>query len=288
MNTHPAMRRNIDLKTVHGFGQEWAAFDQHDLDPVEHRRLFDQYFSPFPFESLPQGAEGFDLGCGSGRWAALAAPRVGHLHCIDPSADALAVAKRRLTGFSNVSIHLASADDIPLADESQDFGYSLGVLHHIPDAAAAMANCVRKLKAGAPFLVYIYYRFDNRPGWYSALWRVSEFGRAAICRLPFPIRKAVTTMIAALVYWPLSRAAGALERRGRDVSSMPLMSYRYRTFYSLRTDALDRFGTRLEQRFTKAEITQMMSDCGLEDIRFRNEEPFWVACGRKRVEQTSR
>jgi 2-polyprenyl-3-methyl-5-hydroxy-6-metoxy-1,4-benzoquinol methylase len=32
----------------------------------------------------------------------------------------------------------------------------LGVLHHIPDTAAAMRDCVRKLKLGAPFLFYLY------------------------------------------------------------------------------------------------------------------------------------
>ena len=62
---------------------------------------------------------------------------------------------------------------------------------------------------------------------------------------------------------------------------MPLSTYRYRSFYSMRTDALDRFGTRLEQRFTRVEIEQMMRAAGLTDIRFSEEEPFWVACGRR-------
>jgi hypothetical protein len=49
----------------------------------------------------------------------------------------------------------------------------------------------------------------------------------------------------------------------------------------LRTDALDRFGTPLEQRFSKAEIDSMMRQAGLVDIRFSDREPFWVACGRR-------
>jgi hypothetical protein len=49
----------------------------------------------------------------------------------------------------------------------------------------------------------------------------------------------------------------------------------------MRTDALDRFGTRLEQRFTRAEIEVMMRRAGLTDIRFSETEPYWVACGRK-------
>jgi hypothetical protein len=49
----------------------------------------------------------------------------------------------------------------------------------------------------------------------------------------------------------------------------------------MRTDALDRFGTRLEQRFSRTQIEQMMITAGLKDIRFSEREPFWVACGIK-------
>ena len=280
MNTGSAAK-NIDLKTVEGFGEEWSAFDQSDLDPDEHRRLFEEYFSTFPFADLPEQAEGFDLGCGSGRWAALMAPRVGQLHCIDPSAKALAVAERRLAHCRNVRFHNAGVDNLPLADDSQDFGYSLGVLHHIPDTAAALASCVAKLKPGAPFLLYIYYAFDNRPLWFRAIWAATDLGRRAIARAPFPLRKGVTTAIAGLVYFPLARLAALLERQGAKVDDIPLSAYRRASFYTMRTDALDRFGTRLEQRFTRDEIAKMMKDCGLEAIIFREAVPYWVACGRK-------
>jgi ubiquinone/menaquinone biosynthesis C-methylase UbiE len=275
--------RNIDTAVVDGFGDEWDAFDQIDLPASEHQRLFDGYFSVFPKAAFTSDAEGFDLGCGSGRWAALVAPQVGKLHCIDPSPKALAIAKRRLGTEPNIAFHVAGADTIPLADNSQDFGYSLGVLHHIPDTAAAMRDCVRKLKPGAPFLVYLYYAFDNRPGWFRALWSTSEMGRRTISRLPFTLRKSVTEVIAALVYWPLARAARVVESGGFNVTNLPLSFYRNESFYTMRTDALDRFGTRLEQRFTRAQITQMMTDAGLSDVVFREEEPYWTACGRKNL-----
>jgi ubiquinone/menaquinone biosynthesis C-methylase UbiE len=272
---------NIDHYTVAGFGDEWAAFDQTQLSESEHRQLFDGYFGIFPFGSLPDQAEGFDLGCGSGRWAALVIDRVGKLHCIDPAAEALEVAKRRLAGHPAAVFHHASVDTMPIADASQDFGYSLGVLHHIPDTEAALQACTRKLKPGAPFLLYLYYRFDNRPRWFGAAWRTTEFFRRTISRAPFPLRKAITEGIAAAVYWPMARTARFLEKRGRDVSNLPLSAYRWRSFYSMRTDALDRFGTRLEQRFTRKEIAAMMTRAGLTDIRFSETEPFWVAVGRK-------
>lgn len=273
---------NRDQRTIDGFGEEWAAFDQAALGEEEWSRLFETYFSVFPFSKLPGGAAGFDLGCGSGRWAKGVAPKVGRLHCIDPSDKALNVARRRLASFDNVDFHLADSDSIPLQQGSQDFGYSLGVLHHVPDTAKAMRRCVDLLKPGAPFLVYLYYAFDHRPAWFRALWQVSDVVRRGISRLPFPARKTVTSAIAAGIYWPAAKASKLAERLGADVTAIPLSFYRNTSFYTMRTDALDRFGTRLEQRFTREEIASMMQSAGLGDVRFLEGEPYWVACGIKR------
>lgn len=270
---------NIDRQTVAGFGDEWDAYDQFALVDDEYDAWFEAYFHLFPWSELPPQAEGFDLGCGSGRWAAGVAPRVGQLHCIDPAPKALAVARRRLSKAGNVTFHAASVDNMPLTDGSQDFGYSLGVLHHIPDTAAALRRCVSKLKPGAPFLVYLYYALDGRPRWFRALWQASDRVRWGIARLPFPVRKAVTTGIAASTYLPLARLAGAAERFGLPFKHLPLSAYRHSSFYTMRTDALDRFGTRLEQRFTRAQIATMLAGAGLERVRFSEREPFWVALG---------
>ena len=50
----------------------------------------------------------------------------------------------------------------------------------------------------------------------------------------------------------------------------------------MRTDALDRFGTRLEHRFTKKEIVNMMEKSGLTNIKFSENSPYWVAVGKKK------
>ncbi|HLG41838.1 MAG TPA: class I SAM-dependent methyltransferase, partial [Planctomycetota bacterium] len=147
----PQRLSNVDPATVHGFGREWTRFDQRVLPPEEIQLRFNWYFSIFPWNTLPPGAIGFDLGCGSGRWARFVAPRVGLLHCVDASDAALDVARRNLADAPNCTFHHASADDLPFDDASMDFGYAVGVLHHIPDPGAALAACVRKLKPGAPF-----------------------------------------------------------------------------------------------------------------------------------------
>jgi len=175
----------------------------------------------------------------------------------------------------------AAAGELPIRDGALDFGYSLGVLHHTPDTQAALADCVAKLKPGAPFLVYLYYAFDNRPQWFRWLWKGSDCARRAISVFPFRWKLWVTSAIAAAVYWPLARLASFAARRGRPVSAWPLAIYRDKSFYVMRNDSLDRFGTRLESRFTAAQIIQMMEAAGLEDIQVDPTEPFWCALGRR-------
>lgn len=271
---------NRDDRTVASFGDEWQRFDQSSLSDEESSAIFAAYFSIFPWDRLPRDATGFDMGCGTGRWARHVAKRVTTLHCIDPS-DALDVARRNLRDASNVIFHAGGVDDGCLPEASQDFGYSLGVLHHIPDTEAAMRACVRMLKPGAPFLVYLYYAFDNRSASFRALWRASELGRSVISRMPPPIKHLTTDLIAASVYFPLARLSKVLSTVGVQVGGLPLSFYRDRSFYTMRTDSRDRFGTPLEQRFSRSEIHRMMSNCGLGGIRVSDAEPFWCAVGIK-------
>jgi SAM-dependent methyltransferase len=234
-----------------------------------------------PWSILPSGAIGFDAGCGNGRWASRVAPRVGRLHCIDASAEVVAVARRNLSAHENCVVEMATIDMLPFEDDSMDFGYSLGVLHHMPDPEQGLRSCVAKLKPGAPFLVYLYYALDNRPAWYRAIWRAAEALRRALCQLPFRAKLLSTTLIATLVYWPLARAALVADKVGFDAEGLPLAPYRHRSFYSMRTDALDRFGTRLEHRFRREEILAMMERVGLRETVFSDYAPYWCAVGRR-------
>lgn len=278
------MQANVDARTVSGFGQEWSRFDQSKLDESELRQIFESYFAIFPWDRLPPDARGFDMGCGSGRWAQLVAPRVGKLVCVDASADALEVAKRNLAGNPNCEFICASVENFEVSDGSMDFGYSLGVLHHIPNPFDGIKACVEKLKAGAPFLIYLYYAFDNQPGWFRGLWKASDVLRGMVSALSEKPRNLACDVIAGTVYYPFARTARLLERLGMNVKSVPLSIYRDKTFYTMRTDALDRFGTPLEFRFTRSEIQSMLSEAGLEDIRFSESMPFWCAVGTRKVE----
>jgi SAM-dependent methyltransferase len=278
-----SLPKNTDPATVEGFGREWATFTQsaEAFTDADRRAMFEGYFAIFPWDRLPPNSVGADIGCGSGRWAMLVAPRVGHLHAIDPAADALAVARANLAGLGNVSFHQASVSALPFADGSLDFAYALGVLHHVPDTAQAIRDAAAKLKPGAPFLLYLYYALDNRSAGYRMLWKISNTGRLILSRAPYPLQITATTIIAYTVYWPVARLAALLEKLGLLPRSWPLTYYRHRALYVMRTDAFDRFCTRLEQRFTRAQMVDMLRAAGFDTIRFSDKEPFWVAVANK-------
>jgi len=272
--------KNQDKNTVEGFGDEWSRFDQSDLPEDEQQLLFDEYFSVFPWKDISKESVGFDLGCGTGRWAKSVAPKVKKLICIDPS-NAIDIAKKNLSNFDNCEFESATVDDMSIDNNSMDFGYSLGVLHHVPDTEMGIKQCVEKLKKGAPLLLYLYYRFDNRPLWFRLIWSISDLLRKIISKMPYGLRYIFSQIIAVVVYFPLARTALYLGKLNLNVSNFPLSSYKNLSFYTMRTDALDRFGTRLEQRFTRDEIKNMMECAGLENIKFSNSKPFWVAVGYK-------
>lgn len=269
--------RRVSKRVIEGFGEEWTRFDQQNLTGSERQKIFDDYFAIFPWSDLPERAKGADIGCGSGRWAGVAAPRVGWLTCIDASSAALEVARRNLAAYENVDFKQASVNDLPFADGELDFAYSLGVLHHVCDTEGALRHISRVLRPGGCFLLYLYYAFDHRPLWFRMLWCITDLARRLISHLPRTPRFIVCEAIAAFVYWPLGRLALLCKRMKMSVTNFPLAYYADKSFYVMRTDALDRFGTSLEKRFTQEQIIRLLIKAGFEKIRFSNKEPFWCA-----------
>jgi SAM-dependent methyltransferase len=274
-------QRNCDVGTINQFSKQWVLFDQSGVSDLESQRIFDQYFHNFPWEVLPKDAVGMDVGCGTGRWAKYVAPKIGRLHCIDASASAVEVARSKLAGCHNCDFHVASIDDLPMPDDSMDFAYCLGVLHYIPDPAAGLKALVSKLKRSAPVLLYVYYALDGRPSWFRAIWTVQDQLRKIISATPFWLRYSVSQAIAAGIYYPLARISRFAEDLGANVENIPLSAYRRRSFYTMRTDSLDRFGNYVEHRFTQRALVLMMESSGLERIQICDGPSRWLAIGFK-------
>lgn len=271
----------LNKKVLEDFGNEWKEFDQSTLSTNELKESFERYFHIFPLKKLNKKFIGFDLGCGSGRWAKFIAPKVKKLNCIDPSIEAIKVAKKNLSHLNNIQYYSNRISNKMLKDNSQDFGYCLGVLHHTSETELGIKFCNRVLKKNAPFLIYLYYNFDNRNLIYKLIWVFSNFIRLFISLLPFKIKKIITDILAFIIYYPLSRLSYFLDIIGINTFNIPLSYYRNKSIYTMRTDSLDRFGTRLEKRFSKKEIYKLLKNNGFKNIKFSNSMPFWVATCKK-------
>lgn len=271
---------NMDVSVVNAFGKEWEKFDTHSDESV--RELRKEYFDIIDESIVNKNTYMIDIGCGSGRWTDYFTDKAGFIEAIDPS-NAVLVADKMLGKKNNVRVTKASVDTIPWPDETFDFGMSIGVLHHIPDTRQAMINCVKKIKRGGYFYVYLYYRFDNRGLLFKAVFYLSNILRLIISRLPSGLKKFTCDVLAVIIYWPLSRFAGLLHKVGlhKLAKKIPLEPYYNKPFFNLRNDCLDRFGTKLEQRFLRSEIDAMMKEAGLTDIKFGEKSAFWHAIGRK-------
>ena len=59
--------------------------------------------------------------------------------------------------FVKTNFKLCDLTKLPFENNYFDFGYSLGVLHHIPDINKALTEIHRILKPNAGFIVYVLF-----------------------------------------------------------------------------------------------------------------------------------
>ncbi len=271
---------NVDARTVTSFGEEWTKFSGFTEDEIE--RIGAEYFDVVDESMLDRDSYVLDLGCGSGRWSRYVARRCRFVEAVDPS-TAVVAAQGQVRDLRNVRVTQASVGTLPFEDGVFDFILCLGALHHIPDTARALKAAAEKLRPGGWILLYVYYALDNRDVAYRLLFRMSDLVRRAISRLPGGLKRVACDGIAAAVYLPLVTVARGigLVFGPATAEKVPLHYYADKSWHVIRNDALDRFGTPLEQRFTRAEIAEMMTDCGLVDLRFSDRMPCWHVVGRR-------
>ena len=269
------------LSIVGSFGSEWKRFGWFSDAAIEIAG--GEYFDIVPGGLLATVTHALDAGCGSGRWSRYLSSRVGFVESIDPS-EAVLSASELNRDRPNVRVTRASLDNLPFADESFDFAICLGVIHHLPDPALALRRLVQKVKPGGHVLVYVYYNLDQRGPLYRGLFLLVDSIRRVVCRLPTRLKTLVCDALAFSVYLPLvalSRGVTWLSGERKAAERFPLTYYQNKSLQDIRTDALDRFGTAVERRFSQEEFVAMMEGAGLTKVVVSPQAPFWHALGRR-------
>jgi len=274
------LKENADVKTIQSFGEEWTKF--HGFSDEILEKTGADYFDIVSETMLNKNSYVLDIGCGTGRWTKFIHKRAGFIEAVDPSM-AIYSADKLLREVPNVRLSKATVDNIPFPDDSFDFGMSIGVLHHIPDTAAAMAKCVKKIKRGGYFYVYLYYNLDNRGFLFRCIFKLSNILRRMVAPLPSVLKKVVCDVLAFGIYMPIVIFGRIMKSAGflKFASWLPLSYYQNKDVFVIRNDSLDRFGTPLEQRFSKNATISMMEKSGLCEIIVSDEQPFYHAVGRR-------
>ena len=271
---------NIDRKVVDEFGEEWLKFN--DFTDKRIKEAAEEYFDIVDEKIVNKNTYVLDIGCGTGRWTKYLSAKVGFIEAVDPS-NSIFAADKLLSEVKNVRLTKASIDTLPFADETFDFAMSVGVLHHIPDTQQAMIDCVKKVKKGGYFYVYLYYNLDKRGFIFKTLFKLTDIIRGFVSKLPGKAKKVVCDVLAIIIYMPLILLVRFLVIVGlRSLARlMPLSAYNNKSFFIIRNDALDRFGTRLEHRYSEKEVEDMMKNCGLVNIILSSGVPYYHAVGKK-------
>jgi ubiquinone/menaquinone biosynthesis C-methylase UbiE len=106
-----------------------------------------------------------DIGAGSGRVTLPLAQRGLSVVSTDISEEMLRIARQRalaMDGGSRVTYLLADAERLPLRDSLFDAAVCYGVLHHVPNPAAVVAEAGRILRPGGRWLSYDPHRSKVR------------------------------------------------------------------------------------------------------------------------------
>ena len=276
------MKKKNQNEVINDFGNEWAKFDNISVSNLELKKIFNSYFYIFPKKFFNKNAVGIDLGSGSGRWAKFIIPKIKKIYLLEPSTKAINVSKKKFKKHKNIEYLNIEIKKLDLKNNSLDFAYSLGVIHHLKYPVKSFKIVNKKLKKNSPFLVYLYHNFEENSKLYNYIWQISEIFRKIICKQNFFIKSLICDIIALLVYFPLAKVSLILDKLGFNIKNIPLNIYKNKSFYIMRNDSLDRFGTKYEKRYSKKDILRLFKKTGFYNIKISTKEPYWCAVGYKK------
>jgi SAM-dependent methyltransferase len=236
------------------FGFQWNRFARTQLDSANQSTRSRDMFcekTGWDVERL-RGARVLDAGCGMGRFSEVCADAGAEVHAIDLS-SAVEAAAANLAHRSNVKIYQADIFRLPFADQSFDFIYSIGVLHHTPDTRAAFSRLVELLKPGGSIAIWVY----------SARLRLllgSQLLRPVTSRLPKTTLMSLTRVAKPLYYLHSVPLVGQVTSVLLPTSMDPDPEWRW-------LDTFDWYSPRFQWKHGFAEVEQWFREAGLDSIR---------------------
>ncbi len=243
------------------FGFQWKLYGRTQLDDEQSENVFrkETVFTP---EDLA-GKLVLDVGCGMGRFAAVATRWGAHVVGVDLSA-AVEVAAENLRDRS-ATIFQADVFQLPFALGSFDFIYSLGVLHHTKDCAQAFAMLPPLLKQNGRIAIWVYSAYNR---WY----RMSEIYRKLTRRMPRGLLHKLCYGVVPLygVHQVLRKVPGLGKTASGALAYLIPMSFHPNPEWRV-LDTFDWYSAWYQSKHTYEEVARWFEGAGLKDIKVLGE-----------------
>jgi SAM-dependent methyltransferase len=256
----------LRARTYRSFGFEWTSFSQQLEAYGENFRW---YLEPLGGVSL-EGRRVLDAGCGMGRHTHHFLRAGAEVVAVDASRAIDRAASNCATDGAAARALFVQADllRLPVAPDSFDLVSCLGVLHHVEDTLGGLRALTAAVHPGGHVLVFLYHDGGTSPI-RRGLLRAVRGLRALTTRLPFPLLRALTLLLAVGLWAVWVVPLRLLRRHPRwraPLASLPLGQYADYPFRVLWNDQFDRFSAPLEKRYRREEVQELMTAAGLEDV----------------------
>jgi len=186
---------------------EWEnqpTFEEGTEEFFEHAdKLFWKASAPFAHPNWPQSKpfsrlidypqlqnkHVLEIGCGIGALAEQLALSANSFAAIDLTERGVLLTKKRLElhSLDNSGVRQADAEHLPFPDESFDFVWSWGVIHHSAHTDQCVKEILRVLKKDGTAKIMVYHRNSTRYYVYGGLYRGLLCGKLIKCRSLYAI-----------------------------------------------------------------------------------------------------
>ena len=141
------------------FGLQWNKFSKTQLDSFTKKTItFDRFWKATGWDSKRmEGQYILDVGCGSGRFAEICLKTKAIVVAIDFS-SAVDAAFQNFGENGNLFLIQADIYELPFAENTFPYIYSLGVLQHTPDVKKSFDSIVKFLQPGGSICVDYYWK----------------------------------------------------------------------------------------------------------------------------------